>query len=261
MSYILDALKKAERERGIKQVPTLMTDHAPPTEHRNRIWAILSILVLCVAVVAWYFMHSQKTIIPPHASAPEYDQIMQKSETSPKTAPAIDSSVPTPVPSLNLPASQKSEPSPRRPAGTPSMSEAQTALVSRSALQKKLAESALHGTQANEAEAPIPPMEEEEEENTQIPEIVQNRLRPNAKPAGPASAQSQPASLQEAMSKMTLSLLLFADNKAERMVFINNKKYAEGDYVEGIYFLESITPDGAILSYQGERALLRPKSK
>jgi len=261
MSYILDALKKAERERGIKQVPTLMTDHAPPAGHQNRIWAILSTLVLCAAVVAWYFMHSQKTIIPPPASTPEHDQIMQKSETSPKATSAIDSGVPTPVPSLNPPAPQKSEPSPGRPAGTPAMSETQTAPVSRSALQKRLAESALQGTQTNEAEVPIPPTEEQEEESTQIPEILQNRLRLMAKPAGPAPAQSQPASLQDAMSKMTLSLLLFADNKAERMVFINNKKYGEGEYVEGIYLLESITPEGAILSYQGERALLRPKSK
>jgi hypothetical protein len=45
------------------------------------------------------------------------------------------------------------------------------------------------------------------------------------------------------------------------MVYINGNKYREGEYVEGSYLIERITEDGAILSFQGERALLQPKSK
>ncbi len=60
---------------------------------------------------------------------------------------------------------------------------------------------------------------------------------------------------------MTMSIHFFSENKAERLVFINGKKYIEGDYVEGIYLLESITPEGAVLSYEGERAVLKPGNK
>jgi len=45
MSYILDALKKAERERGIRRVPTLMTVHDGQEVQRNRLWAIAGGLV------------------------------------------------------------------------------------------------------------------------------------------------------------------------------------------------------------------------
>ena len=41
------------------------------------------------------------------------------------------------------------------------------------------------------------------------------------------------------------------------MIFINGRKYTEGDYVEGRYLIESITPDGAVLNYQGARATLK----
>jgi hypothetical protein len=63
------------------------------------------------------------------------------------------------------------------------------------------------------------------------------------------------------MAKMTLSILSFSEAKSERLVFINGKKYLEGEYVEGNYLLESITPEGAVLSYEGERGVLRPGLK
>ena len=46
---------------------------------------------------------------------------------------------------------------------------------------------------------------------------------------------------------------------AERMVFINGKKYIEGQTVDGDAVLEQITPDGAVLSQHGQRVVLRPK--
>ena len=56
---------------------------------------------------------------------------------------------------------------------------------------------------------------------------------------------------------MKITVLLYEEARSERMVFINDRKYVEGDYVDGRYLLESITPDGVVLSYQGERATLR----
>ncbi len=60
---------------------------------------------------------------------------------------------------------------------------------------------------------------------------------------------------------MSMSIHMFSEIKAERLVFINGKKYVEGDLVEGDYLLESITPEGAVLSYKEERATLRPGTK
>jgi hypothetical protein len=43
------------------------------------------------------------------------------------------------------------------------------------------------------------------------------------------------------------------------MVFINGRKYVEGQAVDGQILLESITREGALLSQEGQRVLLRPK--
>ena len=73
--------------------------------------------------------------------------------------------------------------------------------------------------------------------------------------------KDKPVTLKEVLNEMTLSILLYDEDKAERMVFINGRKYVEGDLVESAYLLENITLEGAVLSYRGERALLRPKAK
>ena len=43
----------------------------------------------------------------------------------------------------------------------------------------------------------------------------------------------------------------------ERLVYINGKKYVRGDYVDGLYLVESIAPEGVWLRYGGQRQLLR----
>jgi hypothetical protein len=42
------------------------------------------------------------------------------------------------------------------------------------------------------------------------------------------------------------------------MVVISGRRYVKGQLVDGRYLLEDITPEGAVLSYRGERTLLRP---
>lgn len=62
-----------------------------------------------------------------------------------------------------------------------------------------------------------------------------------------------PASLKEAIPKITLSFLVYSERPAERKVTINGKVLREGDQVSDGLKLESITQEGAILSYKGFR--------
>jgi hypothetical protein len=64
--------------------------------------------------------------------------------------------------------------------------------------------------------------------------------------------------LREAMAKMTVDVFVYTSVEADRMVVISGRRYVEGEYVNGLYLLESITPEGVVLSHQGERLLLRP---
>ena len=43
-------------------------------------------------------------------------------------------------------------------------------------------------------------------------------------------------------------------------MFINNRKYLEGQVVDGEVAVERITPEGAVLNYQGQRFVLRAES-
>jgi hypothetical protein len=74
----------------------------------------------------------------------------------------------------------------------------------------------------------------------------------------PRAGQPKQTQLQEAIGKMTVSLLVYAEAEADRSVWINGRKYVKGNYVDGLYLIESITAQGVMLSYEGERALLRP---
>lgn len=56
---------------------------------------------------------------------------------------------------------------------------------------------------------------------------------------------------------MTLQFLVYSEVPAERLVFINNQKYLEGQSIDGKVMVEAIKPDGALLSYQGKRFMLR----
>ncbi len=75
----------------------------------------------------------------------------------------------------------------------------------------------------------------------------------------PAEIQSRPPSLKDALTKMTLNILVYDEAEAARRVVINGKKYVKGDFVDGHYLIEDITIEGAVLSYEGERAILRPR--
>jgi general secretion pathway protein B len=77
-----------------------------------------------------------------------------------------------------------------------------------------------------------------------------------ASTAPPPVAATRPAAPQES-SGLRLEALIYADVPAERMVFINGRRYREGDSIEGRLRIEEIREDGVELSDQGRRFTLR----
>jgi hypothetical protein len=74
---------------------------------------------------------------------------------------------------------------------------------------------------------------------------------------GPGRA-GQPAPPQP-LARLTLDVLVYSEVPAERLVFINGRKYIEGQTVDGEAVLEQITPAGVVLRHQGRQYLLQPK--
>jgi general secretion pathway protein B len=273
MSYILDALKKAERERDLRQVPTIMTVHEPGVIRRNRLWAILSALVVCAGIAIWFIIPSLRTMLRPAPSQPGagYNQSLNGPEAKQAGVSIPVDSSPASAPSAQPPAARKSELASEKSAESKITPRTEVAGIGRDASREKAVEIARRTSPLARSEAITQPGEEEEEEEDVPPaELIHIQTQLRSVGANPAAiggkpdsktSQTQPESLQEALGKMKLSLLYFSDTKAERTVFINGRKYVEGDYVEGIYLLESITLEGAILSYKDDRAILRPLSK
>jgi hypothetical protein len=86
-----------------------------------------------------------------------------------------------------------------------------------------------------------------------------NQARPGERaPGSPATApQGAPQAVQDMVAKLKLQMVVYSDVPAERLVFINNQKYVEGSSIDGTLRVESINPDSAVLSHQGQRFVIR----
>jgi general secretion pathway protein B len=61
------------------------------------------------------------------------------------------------------------------------------------------------------------------------------------------------------LPQLRLELHAFSERPSERYVFINGRKYVEGERLPEGTQLVSITPTGAILSQYGQQFLLLPE--
>jgi hypothetical protein len=96
MSYILDALKKAERDRPAARIPTLKTVHRPPAGPSRRLWPWVGAVVVLVntGVLIWLMRSAPmpSTVIPagspviPAASAPT--TVTEQTVPAPRADPA-----------------------------------------------------------------------------------------------------------------------------------------------------------------------------
>ena len=64
-----------------------------------------------------------------------------------------------------------------------------------------------------------------------------------------------PASLREQLPPLDISLHLYADQPARRMVNIDGRMRHEKEQIEKDLSIEEITPDGVIFNYAGRRFL------
>jgi general secretion pathway protein B len=237
MSYILDALKKAERERGLAAVPTLEAIHDLPQRNHSGAWAALGILVLCVLTALWLLYPSKKKDLrPPSQEVASASQFPDRSANTPLLAV---------VPSQ-----------PMLPAETPGLPLNKAVDKTDLAIPGPSSGARLSNAKPNTVARVLTPGSSDNLEN-----VAQTKIPSRNVEAPSPAVQAKTASLNDEVAKMNMSIHLYSENKAERLVFINGKKYFEGDSLEQGIFLESITPEGAVLRSGGERAVLRPGSR
>ena len=238
MSFILDALKKSESDRQRQGGPALFEVKVAAPRHALPSWAV-AIAVLFVAnlaVVGWLLLRHAAARAEGAARAPA----PTRTDASPGPAPAAAPAAAAPaVAAINTPAAAAP------PAVTP----------------------ALHGVVT--PSGPAAPAEAAAAATTTEAPPNPDDLAPAAEPppsgslgrvrrgtdAGVPLYQQLAATPGSQLPQLRLDLHAYAERAGDRWVLINMHKLREGDSLEGAR-LERITPDGAVLSYQGSQFLL-----
>ncbi|MBI5611869.1 MAG: general secretion pathway protein GspB [Gammaproteobacteria bacterium] len=63
--------------------------------------------------------------------------------------------------------------------------------------------------------------------------------------------------LQRQLPELAVTIHVYSPEESQRILFINNREYRRGDQVQEGLRVEEIVPDGAVLSFRGERFKLR----
>ncbi len=216
MSYILDALKKSEQERGHGNIPDVQTVHSSSLNYRSEkkaYWPyilIAAVLLNLLAIV--YFMINKPAAEKIETSTPPTSVVTQtKTETESEAV------------------AEKAEPVVK--AVTIISDENKNANV-----EKAGAETADKKTQAAEKTESITIKTEEPALNQDIRILEFYEL---------------PESIKQDLPSIVISAHVYSSNPLQRSIVINNKFLEEGEYVLDGLILYEITPDGAIFNYQG----------
>ncbi len=260
MSYILDALRKAERERGISRASVLLDVPEPPRTYRRLI--LLAGAAICGTVALWFTLPALIRVIQPPPSP------------APPASARLNSIPPTSEPGDSAALQTARPETPASPAGEAEVTRGHTLSPSAGAKPSSPSGSAPKSVSpgASVADQHTSDSSTVAASPTQsvpaAPAVAQPPGLATAQPAGITAAtgvgapptvtpDTKPASLKEAISKMTLTLIRYSEVESERFVFINGRRYAKGDRVDDLYLIEDITLEGAVLSYNGERLLLK----
>ncbi len=101
---------------------------------------------------------------------------------------------------------------------------------------------------ATTAERPVPPS----------PPVARAAPSRAAAPEPPAAAAAAPSGdLKALAAKLSIQVLSWAPERKDRFVFLNGRKYGEGQTVEDKIVVEQINEDSVVLAYQGERMILK----
>ena len=256
MSFILDALRKSEHERqrqlgpSIAELPVARPAPAAPPW----IWvALAALLTLNIALVAWFLSRETPAAVPqPVAGAPEG---LVPAAAPPSPAPT-SAPVMTPPPAASpAPALAGAAPA---PAGAPPADPVGQAVETtppptpvmreiRPLAEEAAAEPVFSAPAFAAPAAPDPAL---------LPAPPPPAPRPAPVTAGVPTIDQLPPQATAGLPPLSVSLHIYANQPAQRAVFINGARYREGDSLPGGAIVREITPDGAVIAYGGQRFLL-----
>ncbi len=237
MSYILDALRRAQAERGRGSVPGLHTPATPvtglPAAHANpargAAWGLAAlILALGLAGAGWWLWRTPSAPAVPAVpvAAPKAESVAPVIASAGGTTEAAPTPTPAPVPvPVPVPVPQRVE---------------------------------------KRAPAP-PPAARPERRAATAPEAPAAALKPKPAPARPAPQSAQapvfaqadlPPAVREQLPTLQLAGVTYSANPLYRMVIVNGQVLHEGDQAAPGLVLERIEPGRTVWAFRGYRYAL-----
>jgi general secretion pathway protein B len=232
VSYILDALKKLEKERRRGRIPGLSEQDSVVYHSQRRSvlpYVMIAVFSLSAVLLIWWFLPKQpKEAVMPAApsglplAAPSMNQDVKRPEMKASDAPLL---------------SNAAEPSSvsRPPVSSPA--------------RKMLQEEAQKTTSLTNSE---PKAENEKQKNNEAsrqekkPEVAAEPL-PDKKLY---KLSELPPSVRDSLPGFSITAFLYSDSPSGRMARINERIMREGQELEPGIRIEEIVSDGVILSYK-----------
>lgn len=221
MSYILDALKKAEQQRKSKGIPSLpATQPVPPTLHKSAfVYYSVVVLILLGAGIAIGWMRPWQTEHSTHQTEPG------------KAMPPID----LPKTLIQVPPATQEKPS-----GVTSATQRSKSLDI-------------------DPQSPISEQVPAKVNLRVSSGVIETGNTPKASKLDTPQKQSSllmselPNNLQQEIPPLQIQMHAYSSNPNNRLVSINSKMLHEGDFLASGLRLENISPDGMTFSYKGYR--------
>jgi general secretion pathway protein B len=238
MSFILDALKKSESDRQRQSGPALFEVKVTPPKPRFPYWALAlaALLVINIVVGAWVYLRRPPAEQLPTAQSAATSAPSASSGATPPQVAEPPASHAAPLAALAVP-----------PASTPAAAAAPPAAVHP---EPVLSDSESRDAPLNPDDyepAVAPGKQEQAERSAHVRSGTESGL------VSYADAASNP---DLHLPALRIDLHVYATNAQERFVLINMHRLHEGDALPAGGRVESITPEGAIVSFRGSKFFL-----
>ncbi|HSD53825.1 MAG TPA: general secretion pathway protein GspB [Burkholderiales bacterium] len=263
MSFILDALRKSEHERQRQGGPGLAEVAAAAPRTRTSVWAAAAVVLLIANLAAIGIVMLRRGRAEDRAAPAAATSVATAAKPSAGAAP-MDSAA-APVASAAPPPLVARQPSappvPSTGANTPPM--LQPADGSAAGTRNPLADEVggdvmLEDPVLAERAASVP---------SGPPAVTSYPTQPGSVvyeplPGGRSTVAPGPADLPTVddlatgLPEMHVDLHVYSANPQERFVFVNKRRYREGETLQEGPRVEEITREGVVLSQQGRRFIL-----
>lgn len=246
MSFILDALKKSERERERQQRPAAVDIPYGRNSRKQPVWLLIVVgllLVNCVLLLLmWWRSSAPPAAAPVPVSIDTATSVSSSSSTS--AARVITPPRPSEVRSLEAEASEPEV------ADETAAALADEALPAAPPLVRPATglERAVAQQQAQANSAKMESLVRSTAGGGTNPTRTTSENIPTLESLGGNGTLNLPT--------MRLDVHVYSSIAGERFAFINSRKYQEGQALTEGPLLEKITQDGAVLTYRGQRFLL-----